>query len=586
MNLLELGQRWLNLDPDHQTRVELELALASPDRTTLAQLFEAPLGFGTAGLRGPVGAGPAKMNVLTVRVLSLALAEFLKDEFGEANVVVGYDARPDSERFARELVAGLAGAGHRLSLFVEAVPTPLIAFAVRALAAQAGLVVTASHNPRSDAGIKVYDNRGIQIVAPWDRRVFEKMGGDNAASWLERLERAAREPKPETVSCASLTLAGLPAYFAWLEQLARRFGAFERPLAIGYTPLCGVGFRSAIELAQRLELELEVPRAERDPDGTFPHLPFPNPEEPGVLNHLLTTLAEKELDLGAANDPDADRMAAVLPGPFGSDLAMLSGDELGLLLGEAWLELSARDEGPPLVVTTLVSSPGVDAWVGHHGGELRRTLTGFKWICRAADDNRFSFAYEEALGYCFGLGPERPVLDKDGLAALAVVASLARREAARRGLSPGAALRSRLRELAVRDGLWISSPRQVRASDARASVPLFAAPTHIRSSPPETLESFRLVELKDYLGPAAQEPFAGRQDLVSLRLEGFGGRSGILATIHVRPSGTEPKLKFYVHVGRRVASLADYEACYADLQRIGRLLGDELLVRLGLDTFE
>jgi phosphomannomutase len=257
----------------------------------------------------------------------------------------------------------------------------------------------------------------------------------------------------------------------------------------------------------------------------------------------------------------------------------VSGDELGLLLADVWLEALGLER--PLVVATLVSSPALDALAQRHSAELRRTLTGFKWICRAANEDHFAFAYEEALGYCLAKGAFRPVLDKDGLAAFALVCGAARRQARLLGLSPGRALRERLKQIAVRDGLWVASPKQARALDDASRTRVFRAPDRLRRHLPAMIRGFSLTECKDYLGEAATDEFAGRQDLLSLFLE---RGDGVQARLHVRPSGTEAKLKLYVHVGAKLSSVDEYATQYDELSAVADDLGAALMSELELTS--
>lgn len=579
---LALAERWLALDPQEKSQVELAGWLENAETEKISRSFAEPLSFGTAGLRGPVGPGPACMNPLTVRCFAQALAGFLGERFGKSVVALGYDARPDSHNFAQHIVTELLLFGHSVQWLDGPSPTPFVPFLVRRGGAKAGVVVTASHNPRDDAGIKVYDDLGIQIASPWDREIAERMGGASALGWIERLEASTQEPRESGGAFLWVTDAEIDEYFAWITGLARKIDSSRAPLKVAYTPLSGVGFASVSRLASELQVEVVVPAKEREPDGRFLHLPFPNPEERGVLDELLAAARLNGCDLALANDPDADRCALVLPTSSSlsaaeTELAMVSGDELGVLLADTWLEALTLPK--PLVVTTIVSSPAIEAVVAHYRGELRRTLTGFKWICRAANQDDFAFAYEEALGYCFGEGPKRPVLDKDGLAAISVLFGLARRQMAFQGASAGRALRTRLEQLALRDGLWMSAPRQVRALDEASRLKIFSASEELRRDPPREISGFRVVGGHDYLGAAASEPFAGRQDLQSFELL---RQDGVAARVHVRPSGTEAKLKFYVHVGCRVSALEECASLRLKLTSIGTDLGAAFIERLGL----
>lgn len=528
----------------------------SPD-SARAVAEKAPLTFGTAGLRGPVGPGLDQMNAPLIARVSWALAEFLKEQGLHARpLLIGFDARAESAPWARLAAEIHRAAGQEVWLLPRPGPTPWVAFGVRHFQAAAGVVLTPSHNPRGDAGYKLFDSDGVQIVAPWDTRIAQLM------SQAPPFECIARSPVPD----GSCPIDLWPAYDAWLDELgAKARGSAERQhFELAYTPLHGVGFEAAARAATRQGATLDVVAEQREPDTNFPTTPFPNPEEPGALDLLLALCRAHGHELGAAHDPDADRFALVVArSPQGLPLP-LSGDQLGLLLADVWLEATALDN--PLVVSTLVSSPGLDVLAEQRGARLERTLTGFKWLGRPAlDDPGFVFSYEEALGYCFGLGDFKAVLDKDGIAALTVVVALVQRGLAEGQNSPGRVVLERLRSLAARIGLWVSVGHGLRLNGGvPAAVELVG---RLRRAPPSAVGGRRLLSIDDFSLDAEQRPaYLGAQDLLVLMLDGG-------ARICVRPSGTEPKLKLYVHLSRPFATTDDYASIESAATHEARELG-------------
>lgn len=560
---LAAARRWVAEDPEPETRRLLTAAIEANDEAELERGFASPLGFGTAGLRGPVGFGPARMNLAVVLQVSHALSVFLKEaKLHERPLLIGFDGRPESAGFARAAASVHAAAGLEVLLFDRAGPTPWVSFGARWLKAAAGVVLTPSHNPRGDAGYKLFDDVGIQIVSPWDTRIAELMRTAPPANEIERDEARVRPVPPEL----------LEAYDAWLGSLATTVRGESNQTAesrnevsspvrrgrVGYTPLHGVGWAAVEEATRRFPIELVAVPEQKEIDGNFPTTPFPNPEEPGVLDALQRVLAETSSDLGLANDPDADRFALVAPRLGALDAPRpLSGDALGLLLADIWLEANAHVESA-LVVSTVVSSPGLEKLTQLRGARVERTLTGFKWLCRPAlSDARFVFAYEEALGYCFARERQQPVLDKDGLAALSVLlAFVERQRASSPDLSPGECVARRLAHIARGIGLWVSVGHGVRFDSVERAATIVNT---LRRNAPAALGGRRVLDVVDYAEGAESRPFyRGAQNLLVFEVEG-GFR------LCVRPSGTEPKLKLYVHVVREFGADEEYASLEAQL---------------------
>ncbi|HXV92620.1 MAG TPA: phospho-sugar mutase [Pseudonocardia sp.] len=490
--------RWIADDPDPATRSELQRVLAAAmtgdeaARADLADRMSGPLRFGTAGLRGPVRAGPAGMNVAVVRRATAGLAAWLTARgHGGGTVVVGRDARYGSEAFAAATAEVFAGAGFAVRVLPAPLPTPVLAFAVRELGAVAAVQVTASHNPPADNGYKVYLGDGAQLAPPSDAEI-------EAA--ITAAPPAVSVPTGGAVDTVDVT----PSY---LDRVARLPRGTARGLRVALTPMHGVGGETAV-LALRAAgfTDVHVVAAQAAPDPAFPTVAFPNPEEPGAVDALLALASECGADLAVALDPDADRCALAVPGRDGT-WRMLSGDETGVLLGDHLLRSGGHDD--PLVATTVVSSQMLRSVAAAYGARYAETLTGFKWIVRGGPG--LVYGYEEALGYCVDPGAVR---DKDGIAAAVLACDLAA------GLQvQGRDLLDRLDELAAAHGVHRTEQISLRMAPAARD----AAVERLRAAPPAGWEGSR---------PAP--------DVLVLRRAG--------ERVVVRPSGTEPKLKAYLEV--------------------------------------
>ncbi|NOX29104.1 MAG: phospho-sugar mutase, partial [Actinobacteria bacterium] len=395
-----LASAWFDADPDPETRIQVR-AMIEAGGPELVEAFSAPLQFGTAGLRGPLGAGPGAMNRVLVRVVASAISELIETRHpeGDSRVVVGYDARHKSRDFAEDTARVMAKAGMAVTLLPRPLPTPVLAYAVRYLDAAAGVMVTASHNPRTDNGYKVYWQGGAQIVAPTDSDISalisttHLLGEDDLAP----LDHANIE-----VAAESLIESYLQAAVSLLDPNS------ERSSRVAYTALHGVGTRTLVSAFEAAGFDAPfVVASQGAPDPDFATTPFPNPEETGVLDGLFALATEVGADVAMANDPDADRLAVAVP--HGAAWRLLTGDELGCLLAEHLL--SRSDLGRrALVLNTIVSSRLLEQIASNYDARFAKTLTGFKWLMQArgdicdASDYEFVMAYEEALGYCIG-GP-------------------------------------------------------------------------------------------------------------------------------------------------------------------------------------
>lgn len=548
--ILDQARAWLAQDPDDETRAELaaliERAAAGDGDAAddLADRFDGRLQFGTAGLRGALGAGSNRMNRVLVAQAAAGFAAFLRarDPEGTPTVVVGYDGRRNSDVFARDSAELFAGAGLRAILLPRRLPTPVLAFAVRHLDADAGVMVTASHNPPNDNGYKVYlggRDAGAQIVAPSD--------GEIAAS-IRRI--ADEERVPDLPRSTEYEVADESVVDAYVAATAAVGPAPEGAAGTRwvYTAMHGVGWETFARVLETAGYPAPTVVTEQiEPDGTFPTVSFPNPEEPGAMDLAFAAARASDAEFVIAQDPDADRLAVAIPVP-GGGWRRLTGNEVGLLLGRRAARAAAGTPGASLACS-LVSSPGLGAIAERHGLDFHETLTGFKWISRAPG---LVFGFEEALGYL--VNPET-VRDKDGISA-----SIAFLELATEARGHGATIADLLDELTAEIGFFASGQVSVRVENVSVIARMMAA---LRADPPAAFGDTAVEQADDLL----QDPAGLGGDVLRYALED-GSR------IIFRPSGTEPKLKVYLDV--RGDSAEDSAARLVALEQAVRELLDPM----------
>ena len=534
-DLVATARAWRDDDPDATTRAELESLVErvvggdEDARAELADRFSGLLEFGTAGLRGALGAGPNRMNRSVVIRAAAGLVAFLKAEGGAGEhplVVIGYDARYNSDIFARDTAAVVVAAGGRALVLPQPLPTPVLAFAIRHLAADAGVMVTASHNPPQDNGYKVYLGDGSQIVPPADAEIaahiatvssvaavprapegWETLGDGLVEDYLDAVVTVVAPDSPRDLTCVHTSLHGV-GHSTVAEAFVR--AGFEAPTPVG-------------------------PQASPDPD--FPTVSFPNPEEPGAIDLALAQARSQHCDLVIANDPDADRCAAAVLDPSLGDWRMLRGDEVGALLGAHIVRRGVSPED--VFANSIVSSRLLAAIAASAGIRHEETLTGFKWISRVEG---LRYGYEEALGYC--VAPHL-VRDKDGVSAALLLAELAATLK-----SQGRALTDLLDDLAVAHGVHATDSFSVRVSDLSQIGVLM---DRLRESPPEKVAGVAITRIDDLsLGDGGLPPTDGLRYFLADD-----------SRVIVRPSGTEPKLKVYLEVIEPVADRAALSAARA-----------------------
>ncbi|MFF3845003.1 phospho-sugar mutase [Streptomyces sp. NPDC002328] len=518
-DLLARAHTWLAEDPDPETREELAALVEAGNVTDLAARFSGTLQFGTAGLRGELGAGPMRMNRAVVIRAAAGLAAYLRAKGqGDGLVVIGYDARHKSAEFARDTAAVMTGAGLRAAVLPRPLPTPVLAYAIRHLGAVAGVEVTASHNPPRDNGYKVYLGDGSQIVPPADAEI---------AAEIAAVRSLDDVPRPES-GWQTLDDSVLAAYLARTDEVLDP--ASPRTARTVYTAMHGVGkdvLLAAFARAGFPEPVLVAEQAEPDPD--FPTVAFPNPEEPGAMDLAFAKARETDPDLVVANDPDADRCAVAVKD--GGDWRMLRGDEVGALLAAHLVARGARGT----FAESIVSSSLLGRIAEKAGLPYEETLTGFKWIARV---DGLRYGYEEALGYC--VDPEG-VRDKDGITAALLITELASRLK-----SENRTLLDLLDDLAVDHGLHATDQLSVRVEDLTV---IARAMERLREHPPTQLAGLPITRAEDLTRGTDRLP---PTDGLRYTLDG--------ARVIVRPSGTEPKLKCYLEVVVPVPAHADLPA--------------------------
>ena len=589
--LLRRARAWAENDPDPDTRAEIDglVSAVDPTKTDLADRFAGALEFGTAGLRGVIGAGPNRINRAVVLRTTFGLAAYLKETLPHdvaRGVVIGCDGRRMSRELAEDTACALAGAGIPAQLFADVVPTPLLAFAVAHLGCAAGVMITASHNPPEYNGYKAYWGNGAQIIPPTDVGIAHAIEKAPAAKDIARpslgdakangLVRMLDEGPREQHAIAN-------AYLAEVKKLGVRSDG-DRSLRIVYTPMHGVG-----DVLARLAYAdagfpnvTSVPEQQK-PDGRFPTVEFPNPEEKGAMDLSFALARQQKADLVVANDPDADRLAAALPSEASpTGYVQLTGNQVGALLGHYLLTGGLRHldrsvagdgkgGGEPVVIASIVSSPMLGVMAAALGAHYEEVLTGFKWIANRAMDLkkekgwRFVFGFEEALGYTVG----ELVRDKDGISAAVVFAELAAVLRAQ-----GTTVLAHLEGLYRRYGLFVSSQVNLTRKGAEGIAELRAIMARLRKSPPWNVGDHEVVSVRDYQAQVILAKDGSTKPLTLPKSDVLAFELASGSRIIARPSGTEPKAKFYFDVREPIAEGEALAAASARAEATMKKLAD------------
>jgi len=553
VTIFDEARAWLEGDPDPETRDELQALIDAHAVDAIEDRFSGTLQFGTAGLRGLLGAGPNRMNRVTVSRATAGLCAWLATQVPDAStrgICVGRDARPNSDVFEQDVIEVATAAGIPVFVFSETVPTPVLAFAALRLRAAGGVMITASHNPPGYNGYKVYWENGAQIIPP------------NDAGIAKEIERVAPKPIPR-LPLADAHAAGLVREIDalradYIAAIADEVAAApdRAPIRIAYTALHGVAERTLRGVLLRAGFDdLHSVAEQAVPDGRFPTVDFPNPEEPGAMDRVLALGLEVGADLVLANDPDGDRVAAAAQRNAGFEL--LSGNDIGILLAD---DLLRQNEAPrPVVLSTIVSSPMLGLVAASHGARWEQTLTGHKWIQNRAlelerEGQTYVFGYEEALGYA----PSTLVHDKDGISSALRLVDLASRLKSR-----GRTLLDARDALFTEHGFFADSQVSVRFEGADAQSRMRALIDQVRANPPQRLGGIPVTRFS--------EPDHG---VLVFELE--GGHRAML-----RPSGTEPKVKYYCYAVDRVENDGDLEAAKGRARALLQRITDDLRTASG-----
>ena len=530
-------EEWIALDPDPKTAAQLQSWLDSENTEELNSAFSGFLQFGTAGLRGPIGPGPSRMNRAVVARAAAGIAAYMKER-GLSSVVIGRDARYGSEDFTFESAAIFSGAGMKVYVLPRPLPTPVLAYAIRDLNVDCGIMVTASHNPPQDNGYKVYlggvvdgiNYNASQIVSPADEQISAHIATQN-----HELTRAdVWEILNDDV---------LDRYVARTALIAPDV----YPVRAIYTAMHGVGTETVEKVfAKAAYADPILVKAQTDPDPDFPTVAFPNPEEPGAIDLSLVVAREHDGDVVIANDPDADRCAAAIND--GGTWRMLSGDELGALFGEYLASNSPEKYRERCFANSIVSSSLLSKIANHHGIEFHETLTGFKWLAKLEN---LGFGYEEAIGY--SVDPQT-VNDKDGVSAAIALARIAGELK-----SQGSSISQYLKKIREKYGFHKTIQISIRVADLRNISRVLNA---IRAAVPSEIAGYKVERFDDLLDPSGDLP---PTDGVRFYLE-----EGI--RVIIRPSGTEPKVKCYIEVVRNGDTPEDHAAAEAIVAKLSPTL--------------
>ncbi len=569
--LLQAAHDWKVQDPDPKTRAQTHALIEAADPAVLRECFGQRLEFGTAGIRGRMGPGPGQMNRALVRMVSAGLGRYLLREGAgavTAGVVVGFDGRHNSRDFAEDTARVLGGLGIPVFLFDDVVPTPVLAHAVTFMGAAGGVMVTASHNPPEDNGYKAYWANGAQIIPPHDAGISAEIDAVQGAD-------SVRVPELQGLRDSGL-LRAVPGD-AWNDYerkvLGLRVHAETGAVAV-YSAMHGVGYASLVRvLAGAGHKPVISVRSQQDPDGDFPTVRFPNPEEPGAMDEAIALATARGADVVLANDPDADRLAVAIPdGRAG--WTRLTGNEVGVLLADDLLRFGPQVKNR-MVATTIVSTSLLGRIAEANGAALVETLTGFKWIANAAldHDGPFVIGFEEALGYSAG----SVVRDKDGVSTAMLFLDLASWCKAR-----GVSLRDHLEDLYRRYGYAASAQRSLVMPGLDGAAQISAIMDALRADPPRSIGGVAVRRIRDIETGEALDLQTGAKTPIRLptsNVLAFDMAEG--CRVLARPSGTEPKIKFYFEATADLAEGEPLSAAKARAEaRIGALAAD-LMARVG-----
>ena len=531
--------RWLE---NCQGEIKEELLALEGNEAAIQACFGSRMSFGTAGIRNIMGVGTARLNDLTVRQTARGLAAYLLQSGGSKTCAIGYDCRNNSQRFAKVCAAALAAEGIHVYLYDRLCPTPMLSFAVRYLKCGVGMVISASHNTKEYNGLKCYGPDGGQMTeipaAAVSKAIEEQdLFAPEKESYESLLEKGMIEYIPDSV---------WQAYYARIQQEAIRPEAVkESGLKVVYSPLCGAGGEPVAEILARLGAEFVVPASQKEPSGEFETCPNPNPENDGAFAESYALAKEYKPDVIMATDPDSDRIAVAIPD--GDGFRKFSGNEMGCLLLDyilSALQKSGKMPANPVAVKSIVSSPLADRVAAAYGVQIRTVLTGFKYIGgvileleEAGHPEDYILGFEESCGYLKG----DYARDKD-----AVVAAMLIAEMAAACKLEGKTLGDVMDALYAKYGYYVAGLQNVVFTSDEQKAKCMALLDQFRAEPPKEIGGFAVSAVADFKAGVIKDAATGETSSTGLPAENMVMLTlGEKGRIILRPSGTEPKIKFY-----------------------------------------
>jgi len=570
--VMEKANKWLGPEYDEETRKEVQAMIDAADKTQLIESFYKDLEFGTGGLRGIMGSGSNRMNIYTVGAATQGLANYLKDVFKDLpqiSVCIGHDVRHNSRKFA-ELAADIFSAnGIKVYLFDSFRPTPEISFGIRHLGCQSGVVVTASHNPKEYNGYKAYWSDGAQMIAPHDVKTIEYVNAITSVSQIKFT------PRKELIQIIGKDIDNEFLTAIRTLQMNREACLRHKDMKIVYTPIHGTGATVMFDSLHRWGFENVIHVPEQDiPDGDFPTVVSPNPENPEAMSMAIAKAKECGADIVLASDPDADRIGVVVRDKKG-EYQLLNGNQIVMVLLH-YIITRRRELGlakdTDYCVKTIVTTETIKRIADANGIKCFDCYTGFKWIADVIRNNETSAKYIGGGEESYGFLAEDFCRDKDSVSAISLMCEIAAWAA-----DQGKNLYELVVDIYSEYGFSRERGVSVVRPGKNGAEEILAMMKNFRENPPEKLAGSKIVEIKDYLDLNCKDLKTGRVDKLD-----FPTTSNVLQfftesgdKVSIRPSGTEPKIKFYIEVREDMKSPADYEAYVATAEtHIDKVLAD------------
>ena len=560
-SVTEKAQLWLGDAYDAETRAEVKRMLDAEDKTELIECFYRDLEFGTGGLRGIMGAGCNRMNIYTVGAATQGLANYLKEAFAhldQISVAVAHDVRNNSRKFAEIVANVLSANGIKAYLFDNFRPTPELSFAIRHLGCQSGVNITASHNPKEYNGYKAYWEDGAQIIAPHDVNII------NHVNQIKGAESIKFEGNPDLIEIIGKDVDD--AFLAAIKELSLSPDAIKKhsDLKIVYTPIHGTGVKLIPQSLMNYGFTNIIHVPEQDvPSGDFPTVDSPNPENPSAMAMAIAKAKEVEADLVMASDPDADRVGCVIRDNKG-EYVLINGNQIAMILLYYLMTRNTelgRITGKEYIVKTIVTTETIKAIADANNIKMYDCYTGFKWIASVIRENEGINRYLGGAEESYGFLAEEFARDKDAVSAVSLMA-----EAAAWAKDKGLDFLQMLQDIYIKYGFSREEGISVVRQGKSGAEEIVAMMKNFRSNPPKSLGGSEVILIKDYDSLNLTDVKAGKVEKMDMPTTSnvlqFFTEDG--TKISVRPSGTEPKIKFYVEVKGKMENGAEYDKAIAD----------------------